>query len=33
MLESTDTLWSYMKLSTFPLPLGGNAWFPSIDTF
>lgn len=30
MLESTDTLWRYMKLSTFLLLLDGKAWFPSV---
>lgn len=30
MLESTDTLWRYMKLSTFLLLLEGKAWFPSV---
>lgn len=32
MLESTDTLWRYMKLSTFLLLLDGKAWLPSIAT-
>jgi hypothetical protein len=30
MLESTDTLWRYMKLSTFLLLLEGKVWFPSV---
>jgi hypothetical protein len=30
MLESTDTLWRYMKLSTFLLLLEGKAWFSSV---
>lgn len=30
MLESTDTLWRYMKLSTLLLLLEGKAWFPSV---
>ncbi len=32
MLEPTDTLWRYMKLSTFLLLLDGKAWLPSIAT-
>lgn len=32
MLESTDKLWRYMKLSTFLLLLDGKAWLPSIAT-
>jgi hypothetical protein len=30
MLEPTDTLWRYMKLSTFLLLLEGKAWFSSV---
>lgn len=32
MLAPTDTLWRYMKLSTFLLLLDGKAWLPSIAT-
>lgn len=32
MHESTDTLWRYMKLSTFLLLLEGKAWLPSVAT-
>ena len=30
MLDSSDTLWRYMKLSSFLLLLEGKAWFPSV---
>jgi DNA repair photolyase len=30
MQDSPDTLWRYMKLSTFLLLLEGKAWFPSV---
>lgn len=32
MLESTTTIWRYMKLSTLLLLLDGKAWLPSIAT-
>ncbi len=32
MLEPTDKIWRYMKLSTFLLLLDGKAWLPSIAT-
>jgi hypothetical protein len=30
MLQADDTIWRYMKLSTFLLLLDGKAWLPSI---
>jgi len=30
MSEDNDTLWRYMKLSTFLLLLEGKAWLPSV---
>lgn len=32
MTDSSDTLWRYMKLSTFLLLLDGKAWFPSVKS-
>lgn len=32
MTNSSDTLWRYMKLSTFLLLLDGKAWFPSVKS-